>query len=206
MAMNKKTWLLIAALLLYALGALSGVFIHRAWTKPDIQQIDTTTVTRTAELDSLPQTIVSQPAPADTPPVIVPSERVEIDTADSSCVRIFPDIVSVSGSLTNGLTYHATLTGVQPSLQDLAVSYPEHTITQTVTKPYTGWMLSATADIGGYAAPQLTVATKVALEASYNTGPLHVGLQGGIMSIPTSGTWKPSPYIGARVTIDIIRF
>lgn len=205
MQKNKK-WAIIAALILYALGTISGALLHRHWTKPIIQQTDTTTVTKTAVLDTLHQTVTPLPVPDDAPPVIVPASKVERDETDTTHYRITPDVLQVSGNLSDGLAYHATLTGVQPSLQTLTITYPERTITKSVAEPYKGWMLSATADIGAYAAPQITVATKAALELSYNTGPLHVALQGGIISTPTSGSWRPSPYIGARLTVDIYRF
>ena len=204
--MNSKTKvIIIAAIAVYALGFLSGVFAHRAWTTPWIQQTDTVTVFKTATSDSLPQSVVTAPAPERIPPVVVPSSKVERDTADTTQVRIRPDVSVVTGTLSGGLTYQATLTGVQPSITQLKVTFPERIITQNAYKPYKGWMLSATADIATFATPQFTAFSKVAVETSYNTGPLHLALQGGIVSSPSSGSWHTYPYLGARITLDIFR-
>lgn len=201
---SKKTWLIIAAILLYILGTIHGAHIHQVWTRSELQQIDTTTVMRTATLDSIPQTVISRPAPAEADPVIVSPERILNSQKDTTMVHIKPEVVEVSGKLTDGVTYQAILSGVQPSLQNLSISYPERTITKTVTKPYKGWIVSATADVAGYITPQFNPMAKVALETTYNTGPLHIGLQAG--AIFTPGPWHASPYIGARFTVDIFKF
>lgn len=206
--MNSKTkaWLIAAGvLLLFLAGFLSGVFAHRAWSTPWVEQTDTTTVIRTAQLDSLPQTVTTAPAPESVPPVTVPASSVERDPADTSVVRIRPELTTITGTLTGGLSYQAVLGGVQPSLQQLTVTYPETVVTNNVYKPYKGWLLSATADIAAFATPQLTVVSRVAIETSYNTGPLHLGLQGGVIMQPAPGSWNISPYIGARITLDICR-
>lgn len=204
--MSRRVKIIIAsAVVLYTLGFFSGVLAHRAWTTPWIAQTDTTTVARTATSDSLPQTAITTPAPEDAPPVIIPSSRAERDTSDTTQVRIRPDVSVVTGTLSGGLTYQATLTGVQPSITQLKVTYPERIITQNAYKPYKGWMLSATADIATFATPQFTAFSKVAVETSYNTGPLHLALQGGIVSSPSSGSWHTYPYLGARITLDIFR-
>lgn len=201
--MKAKTFTIsIAAALL--VGLISGIFIHRGYVLKHSSpvQCDTVTVWMTTEV-SHPEPIESHVGKT---PISLPAERFTRSAADSTLLEALPDMVTFRDSLDNGTKYTAVLSGIKPSIEALSISYPQRTITKSVPAPYKGWMLSATADIGAYAAPQISVATKAALEVSYNTGPLHVALQGGIISTPTSGSWRPSPYIGARLTVDIYRF
>ena len=200
--------LVILAVVVFLLGALSGGLLQRSWYRHGIEQrTDTVTVWMPATLDSASMVATSTPAPPSFPPVIVPAEDVT-PAADSASVQILPEIVTVTGALTGGLTYQAQLLGVRPSLQSLQVNYPQTTITNTPTirEPYKGWLLSATSNISTFAVPQFQAFGTVALETSYNTGRLHIGLQGGV-----ADTWSPAtghqftPYIGARVTLDIFR-
>ena len=197
----------ILTVVIFLLGALSGGLVQRAWFRHGIdQRTDTATVWMPATLDTASMVATTAPAPPSVPPVIVPAENVT-PAADSATVQIRPELVTVTGTLSGGLTYQAQLLGVQPSLQSLQVNYPKTTITTstTIREPYKGWLLSATADIATFATPQFTAFSKVAVETSYNTGPLHLALQGGIVSSPSSGSWHTYPYLGARITLDIFR-
>lgn len=200
---NKIILLAVAILLVYALGALSGAALHRAWTRQDAPpQTDTATVWKTAEALPAVDTVSTTKA-QDTAPISVPAEEV-VFSSDSSTVNIVPDRVTVTGTISGGGRYQATLLGVQPSLQSLQVTYPEHFITTSVYKPYKGWLLSATASSMISGITPVRSVSLVGLETSYNTGRFHFGIQGGV-AFEYSGSWNTSPYIGVRATFDIAR-
>ena len=200
---NKIILLSVAVTLIYILGALSGAALHRAWTRTDDKPAtDTVTVWRTAEASPAVDTVSTTKA-QDTAPISVPAEEV-VFTPDSSAVEIAPDLVTITGTLSGGGKYSAQLLGVQPSLQHLQVSYPERLVSNTKYKPYNGWLLSATASSYLDGIRPVRSVSLVGLETSYNTGPLHIGIQGGA-AFDYSGSWNISPYIGARLTIDISR-
>ena len=189
---NKIILLSVAVTLIYILGALSGAALHRAWTRTDDKPAtDTVTVWRTAEASPAVDTVSTTKAEV-------------VFTPDSSAVEIAPDLVTITGTLSGGGKYSAQLLGVQPSLQHLQVSYPERLVSNTKYKPYNGWLLSATASSYLDGIRPVRSVSLVGLETSYNTGPLHIGIQGGA-AFDYSGSWNISPYIGARLTIDIIR-
>lgn len=198
----------ILTVVIFLLGALSGGLVQHAWFRHGIEQrTDTATVWMPATLDTASMVVTTAPAPPSVPPVIVPAENVT-PAADSAAVQIRPELVTVTGTLSGGLTYQAQLLGVQPSLQSLQVNYPKTTITTstTIREPYKGWLLSATSSISAYTAPQIQTFWTVALETSYNVGRLHIGLQGGVADTWSSAAGHQiSPYIGGRVTFDIFR-
>ncbi len=200
----KSRYIIIAAVVIFLLGALSGGLLQHSWDMRQIDRVDTVTVWKPASLDTSSMVATTKPAPPSAPPVVIPSDRIE-KSEDTTSVRIRPEIVSVSGSLSGGLTYQAELTGVKPAIQALQVNYPETTVTTTLSKPYRGWMLSATTAGAAYAAPQLTTFSTVAIETSYNVGRLHIGLQGGVAHTWSPGGQQLHPYLGGRVTIDLFR-
>lgn len=199
----KAKHLAIIIAVVFLLGALSGALVHRAFNRPIVTKVDTVTVWKTAALDSLPKTVETKPAPASIPDIVIPTEQLT-PSQDSSSVSVRPQMTTVSGTLSGGLTYQAQLTGIQPSIQSLQVSYPETQVTKTVLAPYKGWLLSATTDAFLYTSPKIQFSTKAGLETSYNTGPFHFGVQAGVL-VTRSDSWNVSPYIGARVTIDIFK-
>lgn len=199
----KAKHLAIIIAVVFLLGALSGALIHRAFVRPIVEKVDTVTVWKTAELDSLPKVIDTKPAPPSVPDIVIPTEQLT-PSQDSSSVSVRPEVTTVSGTLSGGLTYQAQLIGLQPAIQSLQVSYPERQLTKTVLAPYKGWMLSATTDAFLYSSPKIQFSTKAGLETSYNTGPFHFGVQAGVL-VTRSDAWNVSPYIGGRVTIDIFK-
>lgn len=195
----------ILAVVLFLLGALSGGLLQRSWDLRSIAQTDTATVWQPAVLDTTTMAATTTEAPPSIPPVVVPADRIE-QSEGSTAIRIRSELTTVTGTLSGGLTYQAQLTGIQPQLHSLQVNYPETTITRHIQEPYKGWLVSATSNIYAYAAQPFQAFGLIALETSYNTGRFHIGFQGGV-----ADTWSPatghqvSPYIGARVTIDIFR-
>lgn len=198
-----KLYIAIAFLAVFLVGAFTGAEIHRKWTKPDVVQVDTATTIRGADLISSQTEVVPDTKPAQ-PAVIIPAERIQ--KSDSTGVQVKPEAIKVSGQLTGGIKYNAVLTGVQPAIQSLHVDYPERLITKTVQRPYQGWLLSATTDIGVTGFSPFYANARAAIEFSYNTGPFHFGLQGGALAENFSGKWGVRPYIGGRITIDILQF
>lgn len=201
----KSKHLAILAVVIFLLGALSGGLLQHSWDRRSIVRTDTVTVWKPAVLDTARMTATTTDAPLSVPPIVVPKSRIE-PSEDSTAVRIRPETTTVTGTLSGGLTYQAQLTGIRPQLQSLQVNYPQTTVTRTIQEPYNGWLLSVTSNVSAFAVPQLQAFGTVALETSYNTGRLHIGLQGGV-----ADTWSPTaghqitPYIGGRLTFDLFR-
>ena len=189
-----------AALLLLLAGFFAGFQTHRVWYTPKPGQADTVYVERTASADSLkPVDTALRP---DLPPVAIPAKEVQVihDT-----VYIRPETQTFHEQLAPGVMATAIITGVRPTLDHLQITWPETLVTNTVVQPYKGWMLSATSDFSALASVSPTFIAHAALEASYNTGPLHLGLQGGVAATQYNGSWTPAPFIGARLTVDIMK-
>lgn len=195
----------ILAIVLFLLGAISGGFLQHSWDMRSIDRPDTVTVWKPAVLDTASMVSTTTEAPASMPPVTVPAERVE-PSRDSSAYHVRPELVTVTGTLSGGLTYQAQLTGVQPQLKALQVDYPNTTVTRTIREPYKGWLLSITSNVSAYTMPQFQAFGTIGLETSYNVGRLHIGLQAGAADIwsPTTGH-QFTPYVGGRVTLDIFQ-
>ena len=189
-----------AALLLLLAGFFAGFQTHRVWYTPKPGQADTVYVERTASADSLkPVDTALRP---DLPPVAIPAKEVQVihDT-----VYIRPETQTFHEQLAPGVMATAIITGVRPTLDHLQITWPETLVTNTIVKPYKGWMLSATSDFSALASVSPTFIARAALEASYNTGPIHLGLQGGVAATQYNGSWTPAPFIGARLTADIMK-
>lgn len=200
----KTKHIIILAVAIFLLGALSGGFLQHSWDMRSLDRTDTVTVWKPAVLDTASMVATTVEAPPSVPPVVIPAKHVEM-SKDSTTVQIRPQLTTVSGSLSGGLTYQAQLTGIQPQLQSLQVFYPETTRQKTLREPYKGWLVSATSSIAAFSAPQFQAFGTAGLEVSYNVGRFHVGLQGG-----AAGNWSPSgyqvyPYVGGRITFDIFR-
>lgn len=190
-----------AALLLLLAGFFAGFQTHRVWYTPKPGQADTVYVERTASADSLkPVDIVPRP---DLPPVAIPAKETRIvhDT-----VYIRPETQTFQETLAPGVMATAVITGIRPTLDHLQITWPEATVTKTVIKPYKGWMLSATSDFSALASPSIHSLARYGLEASYNTGPLHLAIQAGAATFSAApGSWSTAPYIGGRLTLDILK-
>lgn len=199
----KTKHIVILAVAIFLLGALSGGFLQHSWDMRSLVRTDTITVWKPAVLDTASMVATTVEAPPSVPPVVIPAEHVEI--SKDSTIQVRPQLTTVSGKLSGGLTYQAQLTGIQPQLQSLQVFYPETTRQKTLREPYKGWLVSATSSIAAFSAPQFHAFGTAGLEVSYNVGRFHVGLQGG-----AAGNWSPSgyqvyPYVGGRITFDIFR-
>lgn len=199
----KTKHIVILAVAIFLLGALSGGFLQHSWDMRSLDRTDTVTVWKPAVLDTASMVATTVEAPPSVPPVVIPAEHVEI--SKDSTIQVRPQLTTVSGKLSGGLTYQAQLTGIQPQLQSLQVFYPETTRQKTLREPYKGWLVSATSSIAAFSAPQFHAFGTAGLEVSYNVGRFHVGLQGG-----AAGNWSPSgyqvyPYVGGRITFDIFR-
>lgn len=199
----KTKHIVILAVAIFLLGALSGGFLQHSWDMRSLDRTDTVTVWKPAVLDTASMVATTVEAPPSVPPVVIPAEHVEI--SKDSTIQVRPQLTTVSGKLSGGLTYQAQLTGIQPQLQSLQVFYPETTRQKTLREPYEGWLVSATSSIAAFSAPQFHAFGTAGLEVSYNVGRFHVGLQGG-----AAGNWSPSgyqvyPYVGGRITFDIFR-
>ena len=188
-----------AALLLLLAGFFAGFQTHRVWYTPKLDpRIDTVYVEKTASVDH-PQPVDSVQRP-DLPPVAVPASEAKVvhDT-----VYIRPETLTYHEVIAPGVTATAVVTGVRPTLEHLQVTWPETVVTQTFVRPYKGFLFSATSDFSALASTSPTFIARAGLEASYNTGPLHLGLQGGVAATQYSGSWKPAPFLAARLTIDL---
>ncbi len=194
--------LVAAALALFAAGVFAGFRTCRAWYPPvDPARVDTVYVQKTADIFS-PQPAETTPRP-DLPPVAIPAKEARIvhDT-----VYIRPETQTFQETLAPGVMATAVITGIRPTLDHLQITWPEATVTKTVIKPYKGWMLSATSDFSALASPSVHSFARYGLEASYSTGPLHLAIQAGAATLSTApGSWSTAPYIGGRLTLDILK-
>lgn len=189
----------------FAIGLISGAFIHRGYVQRQTRPVQSDTTIVQKHID------ITMPEPAeshvDETPISVPVADLKPVPGDTTVVQILPEVKTYRDTLADGTTYTAIVSGVQPSLQSLSLAYPERTITNTVQKPFKGWTLSAEADarLAGTASMGFYAFTGV--ELAYNVGPFHVGVDAGLSEFRAAqGPWQLSPYIGARVRIDILRF
>lgn len=200
----KTKHIVIICVAIFLLGAISGGFLQHSWDMRGMTDTDTTTVWKPARLDTATMVATSIDAPPSVPPVIVPITHIE-PSDDSTSVRIRPQLTTVAGTLSGGLTYQAQLTGIQPQLHSLQILYPETTIRKTFQEPYKGWLISATSSIAAFSAPQFQAFATAAVETSYNVGRFHIGLQGGMAGTWSQAGFQIQPYIGGRITFDLFR-
>lgn len=204
--MTKKTkiqLLSIAAAVLFLVGVISGCLIHRGYVRahqPPVQR-DTVTIWKTVgTVDPAPQESHKGQTP-----ISIPASEVT-PTKDSSAYLVHPDVVTWRDTLSGGVSYQIQITGVQPTLSSMDIRYPEHTVTNTVYKPYEGWLFSITGTGGLTSYQPLAVSAIVGPELSYNKGIFHFGIQGGALIEYTPGANATfTPYVGGRLTIDIAR-
>ena len=95
----------------------------------------------------------------------------------------------------------AVVTGIQPTLDHLHITWPETTITKTNYKPLDGWSLGVAAS-GAYTAisPFITGTATV----SYTAGPVRFSVDAGVIYQPAGR--QLSPYVGGGVELTIFRF
>lgn len=204
--MKNKKAVIILALLAVAIGFGSGYIVRKHTAEPVVASIirDTTYIDHYIEVPvpEEPESI----GPAD--PVLVPAADIS-PSADSSMVEVKAEAKTYRDSI-GDFSYVATVTGVQASLAALQIQYSDRIITQTKTivRPYEGWLMSITSD-NAVTLLQPEFRSLTALEFSYNTGPFHIGLQGGLLvTKPFQSQSKAfiDPYLGGRVTVDIHKF
>lgn len=198
---------LIAILITIAffIGLISGAFIHRGYVQRQTRPIQSDTTILLKQID------ITMPEPkeshVDETPISVPLAELKPVPGNNTVAQILPEVKTYSDTLSDGTTYTATVSGVQPSLQSLSLKYPERTITNTVMKPYKGWTLSAVADAKLSGTASMGFYAFTGAELAYNTGPFHIGIDAGLSEFRTNKEpWQLSPYIGVSVRIDIIRF
>lgn len=203
--MKTKYRILISASLLLLFFVL-GYYTRKVTTRPieTGTKVDTVTVWRTAAA-SEPEPVEVRPAA----PAPVRKESLRPAPQDSAAVLVPAETRTYRDTLSDGTSYEAIITGVQPVLSSIRFKYPSSLITKTVTvsKPYEGWMLSATSNNAVTKESSWGLTSQTCLELSYNTGPFHLGLQGGVQITKSFTPAGPgfAPYLGGRLTIDIAR-
>ena len=195
---SKTAAILIAAAVLA--GFLAGVLAHsryQAHHTPE-PKVDTVYVSRSAEIFG-PSPVESTPR-QDLPPVVIPSDRI-VPSADTSAVLAVPETVTFRDTLAKGVVATAVVTGIQPTLDHLHITWPETTITKTSYKPLDGWSLGVAAS-GAYTAisPFITGTATV----SYTAGPVRFRVDAGVIYQPAGR--QLSPYVGGGVELTIFRF
>lgn len=202
--MKIKTFAIsVAAALL--VGLISGVFIHRGYVLKHSSPVqrDTVTVWKTTE--------VIRPVPIEShvgdTPISLPAERFTRSATDSTLLEALPDMVTFRDSLENGTKYTAVLSGIKPSIEALSISYPQRTITNTVTVPYKGWDMGLKAEAFATGQNDFSALFFTGVEFAYNTGALHIGIDAGCTEqyFRPSG-WAFAPYVGASLKIDLFHF
>ena len=195
---TKITVILTASALLA--GFLAGLFAHsryQALHTPE-PKVDTVYVSRNAEIFG-PEPVESVRRP-DLPPAVIPIGEVKV-SEDSSSVSIEKETVTYRDTLAQGVVATAVVTGVQPSLDHLHVTWPETTITKTNYKPLDGWALGLSVSGAYSAAPFVTGTATV----SYTAGPARFRMDAGVLYLPT-GQQKVSPYVGGGIELTLFRF
>lgn len=193
-----------SVVLLLIVGFMSGYFFHRAVTKPIAVGSHTDTVYVDKHID-IPVTdpVSVRPSGRDVT-VSVPDCKSHGDSLDIPAV-----LAEYRDTLSDGVSYIATVSGVAPKLESLHFSYnlPQITTTRTVVKPFKGWLMSATSNNAVIGTGSLGLCSQTAFEVSYNNGPFHLGLQGGVQIEKPFSQEAPrlSPYLGGRITVDILK-
>lgn len=201
----KSKLIAAAVILLLAAGFLSGFFVHRAWFTPRISEarVDTLYIEHTVEIDR-PVPAESRPAGKDISIAAASLSSISKDSISAPAV-----IVTYRDTLSSGLAYSATISGIEPKLENLQISSLQTVITKTnvVEKPFKGWLFSVTSNNAIHNCGSWALCSQNALEVSYNAGPFHAGLQGGILVQKPfcQNATSVSPYLGGRITIDLYK-
>lgn len=191
-----------AAILIFILGLLAGMGLHRSYINRNTISAVPDTVYVQQEID-IPVPSLAEHKVDSTDKIDIPIQDVRV-SADSSSIEAPKETVTYRDSTLSGVSYTATVTGVQPSLTSLRFSVPERRITQTVYKPIEGWSLAGFAN-ADYSSPVTSVSGGASL--SYCTGPFDFHFDIGVQR-----TWHPSlaptttPYIGVGTKVTFLRF
>lgn len=204
--MKNKVIAIVGAVLCFALflsGYFLGDYTRKLRTPEPTEKRDTVIIEKTVEAIA-PDPVTTHPSA----PVVLPAGSFEV-LSDSTLVAQ-AEIKEYRDTLADGTRYTATVSGVSAKLESLQITYPSTVVTRTLTttKPYEGWLLSVTSNNAVACSLKASLCSVNALEFSYNKGPFHLGLQGGVL------VEKPfcqqgvsvQPYLGGRITIDIYKF
>jgi len=197
--MNKRTIVLLLVCII--LGFISGWLIRKRTAEPVVTdtQIDTVYIEKKVSIDN-PAPVSSAPAP----PVLVPRDSVR-KTADSTMLSVAATTKTYRDTLET-VAIEAIVSGVEPKVDRVSVTYlaPLVTTTRTIVKPFQGWKMSVSSNNAIYTQ---ALQSQNCIEFSYTTGPFVFGLQAGAMvTKPFPGEVRVDPYLGGRLTFDILKF
>lgn len=121
---------------------------------------------------------------------------------DSSVALIRKDSVVYRGiEKMSGISYVATVTGVQPRIESLRLTVPEQRITRTVAKQLSGWSYGVFGD--GYYAGRFDA--RAGLYAAYTAGPFCLHVDAGALWSDVGLRKSVNLYVGAGVRIELYR-
>ncbi|MBQ9474674.1 MAG: hypothetical protein IJU69_00250 [Bacteroidales bacterium] len=202
----KSKWVIVLVSAALLIGLLSGIFIHRGYALKHSLSVrrDTVTVWKTVE--------VIRPEPVESHqggvPISLPKGRFIVSDKDSTTLQALPDILTFKGTLEDSVSYKAVVSGLQPALESLTLSYPSRTITNTVTIPYKGWDMAVKADAFCIGRQDFSAFFFTGIEFAYNAGPFHIGIDTGCLEnySASQGGWQFAPYAGASLKIELFQF
>lgn len=191
--------LLIAVAVVFALGVISGAGCTARFQRRHTASVfDTVYVNRTVEIPvpTAPAEVHKSNSCAR-----IPKDRVS-DAGDTSAVLVRKDSVIYHGiEKVSGISYTASITGVEPKLEMLKIMVPERHITKTVVKPLDGWAFGMFGD-GAYNG---SLGASAGVYASYTAGVFHFHLDAGAMWQGIGQDVSVSPYVGVGVRVDVFR-
>lgn len=191
--------LLTVGCIAFAIGVTLGACsASRYMRKHTTESVDTVFVTRTVDVPVGESSQEFSPAESYAE---VPKKDIS-EGPDSSVALIRKDSVVYRGvEKLSGISYVATVTGVQPCITGLSLTIPERRITRTVVKPLSGWSCGAFGD-GCYAG---RIDARVGLYAAYTAGPFCLHVDAGALWTDISLRKSVSPYVGGGVRIELYR-
>lgn len=198
---TKSKIILGCAILLFLTGLLSGMKIHSLYISRNTVESTPDTVYIEKVIDIPYPTLTGKVR--DSSSLSIPKKDVKV-SKDSTSVDIQKEIATYKDSLPSGISYTATVTGIQPVLSSLKFTVPERRITQTVYKPPEGWSLSAFAN-AAYSFPMQSVSGGVSL--SYCIGAFDFHVDVGAQRMKTQGLSPvTTPYVGVGARVTFLRF
>lgn len=198
--MKNKTAAVLLAVALVT-GFLAGLLAHSRYQARHTPEprVDTVYVARSAAVTS-PAPVDSARRP-DLPPAVIPSDRILPSPDSSAAVLVEKETLTYRDTLAKGVVATAVITGIQPSLDHLQITWPETTVTRTNYKPLDGWALGLSAS-GAYATTSFVTGS---FTLSYTAGPARFRLDAGVLYQPRMEP-RLSPYVGGGVEITLFRF
>ncbi len=183
----------------FTIGWISGACsASRYLRKHTTESIDTVFVTRTVDVPVEESSLEFRQAESY---AVVPKKDIS-EGRDSSVALIRKDSVVYRGvENLSGISYVATVTGVQPCITGLSLTIPERRITRTVVKPLSGWSCGAFGN--GYYAGRFDA--MVGLYAAYTAGPFCLHVDAGALWTDIGLRKAVSPYVGGGVRIELYR-